>query len=163
VTTVVKFQPQAKFDQHPHPEGEACAVCAASSGWLFLVTRFSQARVHGSRQEIFVLDGVFSDWRGHHGPGVLLLNPEGFEHAPFSENGCLLLVRLRQYPGNRPQRATDSNAMGIVLRVLWFSVDNTTMSHACYSMGANEASRHTTQDSVQGSRIPRHIRATEVS
>lgn len=30
----------------------------------------------------------------------LLLNPEGFEHALFSEDGSLILVRLRQYPGS---------------------------------------------------------------
>lgn len=44
-------------------------------------------------------------------PGTLLLNPEGFEHAPGSADGCLLLVRLRQYPGERPQLAVDSNKL----------------------------------------------------
>src|SRR5262249_4090162 len=28
-----------------------------------------------------------------------LLNPEGFRHAPFSEPGCVLFVKLRQFPG----------------------------------------------------------------
>jgi len=31
--------------------------------------------------------------------GSYLLNPEGFEHAPFSKPGCLLFVKLRQDPG----------------------------------------------------------------
>lgn len=60
-----------------------------------------------------MLDGYFCDWRGDHGQGALLLNPEGFEHAPHSKDGCLIFVRLRQYPGPRPQRATDSNKIGM--------------------------------------------------
>ena len=28
------------------------------------------------------------------------MNPEGFSHAPFSEEGCELFVKLRQYPGS---------------------------------------------------------------
>ena len=31
--------------------------------------------------------------------GTYLLNPEGFRHAPFSRGGCMLFVKLRQYPG----------------------------------------------------------------
>ena len=30
-----------------------------------------------------------------------LLNPEGYHHRPFSEEGCLLFVKLRQYGGER--------------------------------------------------------------
>ncbi|EED35827.1 anti-ECFsigma factor, ChrR [Luminiphilus syltensis NOR5-1B] len=71
VTSVVRYDPGARFHSHPHPEGE----------------------------EILVLEGVFSDERGDWTKGSFLLNPEGFEHAPFSEGGCELLVRLRQYPG----------------------------------------------------------------
>src|SRR5213594_954984 len=31
--------------------------------------------------------------------GTFLLNPEGFRHAPFSEPGCILFVKLRQFAG----------------------------------------------------------------
>jgi hypothetical protein len=71
VTSLVRYEPGASFHEHPHPEGE----------------------------EILVLDGVFSDEHGDWKKGTYLLNPEGFSHAPFSREGCLLFVKLRQYPG----------------------------------------------------------------
>lgn len=72
VTSLVRYEPGARFPRHDHPEGE----------------------------EILVLEGVFSDDRGHWPAGTYLLNPEGYSHAPYSEEGCTLFVKLRQYPGN---------------------------------------------------------------
>lgn len=71
VTSLVQYLPGAVFPEHPHPQGE----------------------------EIMVLDGVFSDQTGDWPAGSWLLNPEGFSHAPGSGPGCLLFVKLRQYPG----------------------------------------------------------------
>jgi anti-sigma factor ChrR (cupin superfamily) len=71
VTSVVRYLPGATFPAHDHPGGE----------------------------EILVLEGTFSDEHGDWPAGTYLLNPEGFRHAPFSEKGCLLLVKLRQYAG----------------------------------------------------------------
>lgn len=71
VTSIVRYDPDSAFPEHGHPDGE----------------------------EIFVLDGVFSDEHGHYPAGTFLLNPEGFSHAPFSRGGCVLFVKLRQYPG----------------------------------------------------------------
>ena len=71
VTSVVRYEPDSRFPAHDHPEGE----------------------------EILVLDGVFSDEHGDWPAGTYLLNPEGFRHAPFSERGCVLFVKLRQYAG----------------------------------------------------------------
>src|SRR5438034_10573052 len=71
VTSVVRYEPASRFPAHDHPEGE----------------------------EILVLEGVFSDEHGDWPAGTFLLNPEGFRHAPFSEPGCVLLVKLRQFPG----------------------------------------------------------------
>ncbi|HSG91505.1 MAG TPA: cupin domain-containing protein [Pseudomonadales bacterium] len=82
VTSLVRYAPRSRFPTHPHPQGE----------------------------EILVLEGVFSDARGDWPAGTWLANPEGFEHAPFSEPGCLLFVKLRQYPGARPQQAIDTRA-----------------------------------------------------
>ncbi|MHA7835647.1 MAG: cupin domain-containing protein [Algiphilus sp.] len=73
VTSVVRYDPEAAFPTHDHPDGE----------------------------EILVLDGVFSDEHGHWPAGSYLLHPEGFRHTPFSQPGCLLFVKLRQYPGAR--------------------------------------------------------------
>jgi anti-sigma factor ChrR (cupin superfamily) len=71
VTSIVRYEPRSTFHAHEHPDGE----------------------------EIFVLDGVFSDERGDWPAGTYLLNPEGFRHAPSSREGCVLFVKLRQFPG----------------------------------------------------------------
>ncbi len=71
VTSVVRYDPDSRFPSHGHPDGE----------------------------EILVLEGTFCDEHGRYPAGTYLLNPEGFSHAPFSEEGCVLFVKLRQYPG----------------------------------------------------------------
>jgi anti-sigma factor ChrR (cupin superfamily) len=38
---------------------------------------------------------ALSDEAGHYGPGTYLKNPPGSFHAPYSEEGCLLFVKLR--------------------------------------------------------------------
>ena len=71
VTSVVRYEPNSTFPAHDHPDGE----------------------------EILVLDGVFSDEHGDWPAGSFLLNPEGFRHSPFSKEGCVLFVKLRQFAG----------------------------------------------------------------
>ena len=71
VTSLVRYLPNSSFPEHGHPEGE----------------------------EILVIEGTFSDHVGDAHEGTHLLNPEGFRHAPHSEPGCLILVKLRQYGG----------------------------------------------------------------
>jgi anti-sigma factor ChrR (cupin superfamily) len=71
VTSVVRYDPDSRFPAHDHPGGE----------------------------EILVLEGVFSDEHGDWPAGSYLLNPEGFRHAPFSRDGCVIFVKLRQSPG----------------------------------------------------------------
>ena len=48
-----------------------------------------------------MLEGVFSDEHGDWPAGTYLLNPEGFRHTPFSEPGCVLFVKLRQFAGRQ--------------------------------------------------------------
>jgi anti-sigma factor ChrR (cupin superfamily) len=84
VTSVVRYDPNSRFHAHDHPGGE----------------------------EILVLDGVFSDEHGDWPAGTFLLNPEGFRHAPFSTDGCVLFVKLRQFPGReRRHVCIDTNAV----------------------------------------------------
>jgi anti-sigma factor ChrR (cupin superfamily) len=68
-TSIVRYEPGARFSAHDHPLGE----------------------------EILVLEGVFSDETGDYPAGTYLRNPEGFRHAPFSKQGCVLLVKLHQF------------------------------------------------------------------
>lgn len=67
-TSIVRYEAGAVFSQHEHPLGE----------------------------EILVLEGTFSDETGDYPAGTYFRNPEGFVHAPFSKEGCLLLVKLHQ-------------------------------------------------------------------
>ncbi|MGI9237070.1 MAG: cupin domain-containing protein [Woeseiaceae bacterium] len=84
VTSIVRYEAESSFPVHDHPDGE----------------------------EIFVLDGVFSDEHGDWPAGTYLLNPDGFRHAPFSKPGCLLFVKLRQFPGrDRQHIVVDTNAL----------------------------------------------------
>ena len=68
-TSIVRYEPGARFTRHDHPLGE----------------------------EIFVLEGTFSDESGDYPAGTYFRNPEGFLHAPFSEEGCVILVKLHQF------------------------------------------------------------------
>lgn len=84
VTSLVRYEAHSSFPAHEHPEGE----------------------------EILVLDGVFSDERGDWPAGTYLLNPEGFRHTPGSAPGCLLFVKLRQFPGlERQSVAIDTHRL----------------------------------------------------
>ena len=43
------------------------------------------------------MDGVFSDEFGSYPKGTYVRNPKGSAHNPFSESGCMLFVKLRQF------------------------------------------------------------------
>ncbi|WP_416897552.1 MAG: cupin domain-containing protein [Minwuia sp.] len=81
VTSVVRFDPGAGFPMHDHPLGE----------------------------EVLVLDGVFADEFGRYPKGSFTLLPTGSRHAPKTDEGALLFVKLCQYPGEeRPTRRVDT-------------------------------------------------------
>lgn len=68
-TSIVRYDAGSNFKAHPHPMGE----------------------------EILVLEGTFSDESGDYSAGSYLRNPPGSNHAPFSEQGCIILVKLDQF------------------------------------------------------------------
>ncbi len=76
VTSIVRYDPGGRFAPHAHPEGE----------------------------EVFVLEGVFADEHGEYPAGTWFLNPDGSRHTPSSPQGCVIFVRLRQYPGPKRVR-----------------------------------------------------------
>ena len=82
-TTIVRFAPGSRFAAHEHGAGE----------------------------EFYVLEGVFSDEEGHYPAGTYVRNPIGSAHAPYTEQGCTLLVKLRQMtdPGEA-RLLVDTNA-----------------------------------------------------
>jgi anti-sigma factor ChrR (cupin superfamily) len=59
-------------------------------------SRFAR-HVHAKGEEILVLEGTFSDENGDYPAGTYLRNPPASSHAPFSSEGCVLLVKLEQF------------------------------------------------------------------
>lgn len=68
-TSIVRYDKACRFKEHFHPYGE----------------------------EIFVLEGVFSDEYGDYPQGSYIRNPPGSKHSPFSEEGCVIFVKLNQF------------------------------------------------------------------
>jgi quercetin dioxygenase-like cupin family protein len=68
-TSIVRYAPQSRFPRH----------------------------VHGGGEEILVLEGAFQDEYGDYPAGSYLRNPPGTAHAPGSNSGCLLFVKLWQF------------------------------------------------------------------
>lgn len=82
-TSLVRFDTGCSFAEHNHPLGE----------------------------EIFVLDGVFSDQYGDYTAGTYLRNPPGSKHVPFSQQGCTLFVKLDQFdPDDSDEVRVDTKA-----------------------------------------------------
>jgi quercetin dioxygenase-like cupin family protein len=48
-------------------------------------------------EEYIVLAGEFGDEHGRYGVGTYVRNPPGTHHAPFSDPGCVIFVKLRQF------------------------------------------------------------------
>ncbi len=71
-------------------------------------SRFAPHR-HGGGEEILVLEGTFSDEQGHYPAGTYLRNPVGSSHAPFSDAGCTILVKLQQmHPADQQRVVIDT-------------------------------------------------------
>ena len=68
-SSLVKYSPKSSFTEHTHGRGE----------------------------EILVLEGAFSDENGDYSAGTYIRNPPNSKHAPYSKEGCVLFVKLRQF------------------------------------------------------------------
>jgi anti-sigma factor ChrR (cupin superfamily) len=68
-TSIVRYASGSRYTPHKHPLGE----------------------------EILVLSGVFSDEHGSYPAGTYVRNPPGSEHTAYSEEGCELFVKVRQF------------------------------------------------------------------
>lgn len=75
---------------------------AAESGHTTSIVRYEagtsfSAHTHPAGEEIFVLEGVFSDEEGDYPAGTYIRNPKGSKHTPFSKEGCTIFVKLNQF------------------------------------------------------------------
>lgn len=71
-TSIVRYAPGARFSAHGHELGE----------------------------EFIVLEGEFGDEVGRYPVGTYVRNPPGSGHTPFSDPGCVIFVKLRQFALN---------------------------------------------------------------
>ncbi|WP_298723582.1 cupin domain-containing protein [uncultured Oceanisphaera sp.] len=69
VTSLVRFEPGARFPEHLHPMGE----------------------------EFWVLEGTFSDENGDYPAGSYVRHPPGSRHGSFTREGCMIFVKLNQF------------------------------------------------------------------
>lgn len=69
-TSLVRYAPRSHFPRHAHPGGE----------------------------EFLVLSGQFSDDAAHFPAGWYVRNPPGSSHQPYSTDGAVIFVKLRQMP-----------------------------------------------------------------
>ncbi len=82
-TSVVRYLPGSRFLRHEHALGE----------------------------EFLVLEGTFADELGEYPAGTYVRNPPGSDHAPWSERGCVLFVKLRQFhPDDRERIVLDTGS-----------------------------------------------------
>lgn len=75
-TSIVRYAPESRFPRHEHSGGE----------------------------EFLVLDGVFQDESGDFPAGSYVRNPPGTGHAPGSDGGCTILVKLWQFRADDADR-----------------------------------------------------------
>jgi hypothetical protein len=81
-TSIVRYAPGSRFAEHKHEGGE----------------------------EFIVLEGVFSDAGGDYPMGAYVRNPPGTAHAPWTNEGCVIFVKLCQmHEGDRAQLRIDTN------------------------------------------------------
>lgn len=68
---------------------------------------------HGGGEEFLVLEGVFSDEKADYPAGTYVRNPVGTRHAPHSESGCTIFVKLHQFAeGDTEQKVIQTNDVG---------------------------------------------------
>ena len=82
-TSLVRYEPGSKFEAHTHDEGE----------------------------EFFVLEGTFQDENGDYPAGTYVRNPPGSSHAPYTDEGCTIFVKLRQFsPDDGVQKVVETKS-----------------------------------------------------
>jgi anti-sigma factor ChrR (cupin superfamily) len=80
-TSVVRYAKRSRFTEHEHELGE----------------------------EFLVLEGGFADEYGTYPAGTYVRNPPGSRHTPYSDEGCTLFVKLRQFdPDDRARVVIDT-------------------------------------------------------
>ena len=96
VTSLVRYAPESRFSEHRHTGGE----------------------------EFLVLEGTFSDDYGDFPAGTYVRNPVGSAHAPHSDEGCVILVKLWwMHAGDQAYVRFDTNQTDLWQPTEWPGVE----------------------------------------
>lgn len=96
-TNAAEFRPGQVPGLEVLPLHEAASESVALVRWA-PGTRLGPHR-HQGGEEIFVLSGTFQDEHGDYPAGTWIRSPHGSEHAPFSDEGCLIYVKTGHLTG----------------------------------------------------------------
>ncbi|GAA6211758.1 cupin domain-containing protein [Hyphomicrobiales bacterium 4NK60-0047b] len=95
-----------RLEREEAEAGRATSIVRYAPGSSF------SSHTHGGGEEYIVLDGTFSDQSGDYGKGYYVRNPPGSSHAPHSEEGCVIFVKLCQMDEQgEPQVNLDTNSV----------------------------------------------------
>ena len=72
-------------------------VARATSLVRYAPSSYFDPHVHSGGEEFLVVEGTFSDEHGDFPAGTYVRNPIGTKHKPFSNDGCIILVKLHQF------------------------------------------------------------------
>jgi len=75
-------------------------VARATSLVRFAAGSSFPTHTHDGGEEYLVLEGTFSDETGDFPAGTYVRNPIGTSHAPHTEEGCTIFVKLHQFAPN---------------------------------------------------------------
>ncbi len=78
-------------------ERDGDEVARATSFVRYLPGSVFARHRHDLGEELLVLEGEFCDQSGRYGAGTYIRNPPGSAHAPWSDDGCVLFVKLRYF------------------------------------------------------------------
>ncbi len=93
-----------RLEREEAEAGRATSIVRYAPGSSF------SSHIHGGGEEYLVLEGTFSDQSGDYGEGYYVRNPPGSSHAPHSEKGCTIFVKLCQMQETgEPQLNIDTN------------------------------------------------------
>lgn len=94
-------------------ERDGAEVARATSLVRYAPNSYFHEHTHGGGEEFLVLDGVFSDEMGDFPAGMYVRNPIGSKHSPHTKDGCLILVKLRQFdPADQAYVRLDTRQAG---------------------------------------------------
>jgi hypothetical protein len=83
-------------------ERDGKEVARATSIVRYAAGSHFDTHTHGGGEEFLVLEGVFADESGDYPEGIYVRNPVGSSDKPFSKNGAMILVKLRQFEADDP-------------------------------------------------------------